>query len=69
MKHFNFKLRYTKTQKSTNLELEGKYESVDKQDDQSSKKVLGLVLGYLPLVISLYQIVAPFLNEAINLII
>ncbi|ELV7518275.1 hypothetical protein QMU85_003316 [Photobacterium damselae] len=69
MKNFNFKLRYTKTQKSTDLELEGKYESVDKQDGQSSKKVLGLVLDYLPLVISLYQIVVPYVNEAINLII
>lgn len=65
MKLFQFKLRYTNVQKSTNFELEGKFVKFDKQDDQSSKDVLGLVLDYLPLVIKWYSVVS-FLSDTFS---
>ncbi|WP_221076133.1 hypothetical protein [Agarivorans aestuarii] len=66
MSKLDLNIRYTSQKESTELTVEANYESTEKQNDQSPRSVVGLVLDYLPLAVNLIVMTVPVISDALT---
>jgi len=59
-------MRYTSKSENTEFEIGVNYESSEKQNDQSPKGWIGLVLDYLPLAVNLFLGVTPYILDVLS---
>ena len=68
MYKLNLYIHYTKQTENTEIKIKVNIEPSDKQNDQSQKGMLGLVLDYLPLAVRLSGSVSVILDILTNVI-
>ena len=59
---FNFNIRYTNKTENTELDVGVNFENSEQQNDQSPKGALGLILDYVPLAVTLFDVVPILLD-------
>lgn len=62
MLKFNFNISYTNKTENTELDVGANFESSEQQDDQSPKRMLGLILDYTSLAVMLFDLVPILLD-------
>jgi hypothetical protein len=65
MLNFNLNMRYTNKTENTEIVVGVNFEFSEQQDDQSPKRMLGLILDYISLAVMLFEIV-PILLDTVS---
>ena len=63
MLNFNLNMRYTNKTENTEIVVGVNFEFSEQQDDQSPKRMLGLILDYISLAVMLFEIVPILLED------